>query len=147
MNAQHSAYIFSEGKITLPAQYQDRSVNQLLPVKPGPAISINRDLLATGKDLATYITEQLNTLAPKVPGFTQHARSPVQLGANLYAGEFIHISFVRETQRISQMQAIFHTEEGRVLIFSMSKMGEFAQSEQKQFSDMVASFTCHEERA
>ncbi len=138
-------YLISEGQFTLPANYHDRTVNAFVPVAPAPAINVSRDYLATGEDAAAYLTRQLDQLIPHMQGWLQHLREPVALGNGLLTGEIIHISFLRENARIAQMQAIFAVDSVRVLVFSISKMGEITAAESKLLRDMLSSFRFHGE--
>ncbi|MGE9506077.1 DcrB-related protein, partial [Erwinia amylovora] len=71
---------FTEGSVTLPEGYSDRTVNLLLaPDDAYPSLNISRDTLQPGETVAGYITRQLDTLSASLKGWVLKARASVTL--------------------------------------------------------------------
>ncbi|MFJ1503037.1 DUF1795 domain-containing protein [Erwinia amylovora] len=112
---------FTEGSVTLPEGYSDRTVNLLLaPDDAYPSLNISRDTLQPGETVAGYITRQLDTLSASLKGWVLKARAAAQLGEAQQPGESVSASYLRDGQRIWQHQAVFALAGGRVLVFTLA---------------------------
>ncbi|QKJ85625.1 DUF1795 domain-containing protein [Paramixta manurensis] len=81
MSENHATCLFTEGRITLPDQYQDRTMNVFtLPGGSAPAFNISRDTLNDEERLPDYINRQLALMAKHLKGWKQAERVPVVLG-------------------------------------------------------------------
>ena len=101
--------LFTEGQVTLPEGYQDRTVNVFTP--PGadaPALNISRDTLKPGETLTTYIDRQMSLMAKHLKGWKTGERTEAVLGGSLTIGEIIHASYLRDGKRTFQQQAVYH---------------------------------------
>ncbi|MEJ1268280.1 DcrB-related protein [Pantoea ananatis] len=91
--------VFTEGHITLPDHYQDRTVNVFtLPGENTPAFNISRDSMNDDETLSGYIDRQLTLMQKHLKGWKQTKRVPAVLGNNLLQGECVHASYLRDLQ-------------------------------------------------
>ncbi|MGP1063982.1 DcrB-related protein [Serratia sp. CY56810] len=112
---------FSEGSVSLPDGYSDRTVNVLLPGDDfSPSLNISRDALLPDEALADYIARQLEALSQGLKGWVLKNREPAVLGKTQLQGECVHASYLRDGKRVWQRQAVFALQEGRVLVFTMA---------------------------
>ncbi|WP_168393558.1 DcrB-related protein [Erwinia amylovora] len=133
--------VFTEGRITLPDRYQDRTVNVFtLPGENTPAFNISRDTLSDGEALEDYIDRQLTLMQKHLKGWKQTERVPVLLGDNLSQGECVHASYLRDGKRVFQQQTVFNTSENHILVFTMSCTAILTDVDSQQFQALLASF-------
>ncbi|WP_168403773.1 DcrB-related protein [Erwinia amylovora] len=133
--------VFTEGRITLPDRYQDRTVNVFtLPGENTPAFNISRDTLSDGEVLEDYIDRQLTLMQKHLKGWKQTERVPVLLGDNLSQGECVHASYLRDGKRVFQQQTVFNTSENHILVFTMSCTAILTDVDSQQFQALLASF-------
>ncbi|MGP3220719.1 DcrB-related protein [Serratia bockelmannii] len=112
---------FSEGSVSLPAGYSDRTVNVLLAEDDfSPSLNISRDMLQPDEALAGYITRQLDELSQGLKGWVLKNREPAVLGKTQLQGECVHASYLRDGKRVWQRQAVFALQEGHVLVFTLA---------------------------
>ncbi len=112
---------FSEGSVSLPDGYSDRTVNVLLAGDDfSPSLNISRDALQPDEALADYITRQLDELSRGLKGWVLKNREPASLGNDQLQGECVHASYLRDGKRVWQRQAVFALQEGRVLVFTLA---------------------------
>lgn len=112
---------FSEGSVSLPDGYSDRTVNVLLPGDDfSPSLNISRDALQPDEALADYITRQLDELSQGLKGWVLKKREPASLGKDPLQGECVHASYLRDGKRVWQRQAVFALQEGHVLVFTLA---------------------------
>lgn len=134
--------LFTEGVLTLPAGYQDRTVNVF--TAPGqPALSLSRDRLEAGESLTDYIARQLALMALHLKGWKEVIRGTAVLGDNLFRGEFAEASYLRGGKRASQRQAVFALPDGRVLVFTVSAEGPLTGAHREVLNDLLRSFRLH----
>lgn len=75
MSGSNIACLFTEGQITLPEDYQDRTVNAFTaPAANAPAYTLSRDTLADGEALPAYIDRQLTLMQKHIKGWKQTER-------------------------------------------------------------------------
>lgn len=133
--------VFTEGRITLPDQYQDRTVNVFtLSGENTPAFNISRDSMNNDETLSAYIDRQLTLMQKHLKGWKQTERVPVVLGHNLLQGECVHASYLRDGKRVFQQQAVFNTSENRILVFTMTCTAILTDGDSQQFHALLASF-------
>jgi hypothetical protein len=137
---------FTEGSITLPAGYEDRTNNLLVPANTQTQanLSIARDTMKPGETLPAYIDRQIASLKSQLPGHKVIARKPVLLGAGdtAPAGERIDATYRNGRHLIHQRQAAFAFDgaAGRVLIFSASSLTAFDAEQDAQWTEWLASY-------
>ncbi|WP_312951374.1 DUF1795 domain-containing protein [Superficieibacter sp.] len=144
MSPQNSVCLFTEGQVTLPDGYQDRTVNAFIPpAAHAPALNIARDTLNPDETLAAYIDRQLALMEKHLKGWKQGLRDAATLGNNLLQGEIVHASYLRDGRRIWQQQAVFNSADRQVLVFTMSSSAAFNDADNALFLALLASFHFH----
>ncbi len=84
MSESQATCLFTEGKVTLPDQYQDRTVNVFtLSGENAPAFNISRDTLSAGEVLQDYIDRQLALMDKHLKGWKLSLREATVLGGML----------------------------------------------------------------
>jgi hypothetical protein len=141
---------FTEGSIQLPAGYEDRTTNLLVPsnTQAQPNLSVARDWMKPGETLSAYVDRQLNLLKSQLAGHRALGRDPVRLGVAPEAGqedvrlvgERIDASYKNGKQLIFQRQAAFEVTPARVLIFTASCLNGFREEFEQLWSDWLASY-------
>jgi hypothetical protein len=150
---------FTEGSVQLPAGYEDRTANVLVPPNPQaqPNLNIARDTMKPGETLTTYIDRQIALLKSQLGGHRTLAREAIRLGppsasasseedANMAAvttgliGESIDATFKSGKSLIFQRQAAFVMAPSRVLIFTASTLQGFGPEFEKLWSGWLASY-------
>ncbi|WP_067707263.1 DcrB-related protein [Erwinia sp. ErVv1] len=141
MPESHTTCRFTEGNITLPDHYQDRTVNVFtLPGKNTPAFNISRDSMNDDETLSAYIDRQLTLMQKHLKGWKQTERVSVVLGNNLLQGECVHASYLRDGKRVFQQQAVFNTSENHILVFTMSRVEKIRDMDSQCFQALLGSF-------
>lgn len=134
--------LFTEGALTLPAGYQDRTVNVF--TAPGqPALNLSRDKLGEGESLTDYIARQLKLMSQHLKGWKEVSRGPAVLGDNLCQGEYVEAGYIRDGKRVAQRQAVFAIDDGRVLVFTVSIDGPLSDADRQQLADLLRTFRFH----
>lgn len=134
--------LFTEGVLTLPAGYQDRTVNVF--TAPGqPALNLSRDRTEDGESLPAYITRQLALMAQHLKGWKVLSRDAVVPGNDLGQGEAVEATYLRGGQRVTQRQAVFARPDGRVLVFTVSADGPLTGAHRDVLNDLLRSFRLH----
>jgi len=133
---------FSEGTITLPEGYHERTLNTLAdPRSVLPPITISRDKLGSHNNVEEYIDSQLAILKKQMTDWQQGPHEIAVLGENLTSGVMISYDFNRgDSMRLYQKQAIFTLNMEDLLIFSLSKASPLTDEEAQRFTDMLRSF-------
>ncbi|MBF2789761.1 MULTISPECIES: DcrB-related protein [Enterobacter] len=145
MSEQHSQCLFSEGLLSFPQGYQDRTVNVFAPpAADAPAFNISRDALNAGESLAAYIDRQLSLMEKHIKGWKQGERRDATLGDGLLQGETVHASYLRDGKRIWQQQAVFNVENDKTLVFTMSCTRALGDADSALFGELLRSFRFHQ---
>jgi len=133
---------FTEGTITLPEGYCERTLNTLADTRSAlPPITISRDKLGNHNNPEEYILSQLAILQKQMKDWQQEAHQPVALGNNLTMGIMITYDFLRpDNLRLYQKQAVFTLNMEDILIFSLSKASIITDTDIQLFSDTLKSF-------
>lgn len=133
---------FTEGTITLPEGYCERTLNTLADTQSVlPPITISRDKLGDHNNPEEYILSQLAILQKQMKDWQQEAHQPVVLGDNLTTGIMISYDFLRpDNLRLYQKQALFTLNMEDILIFSLSKASPITAPDIQLFSDTLKSF-------
>lgn len=133
---------FTEGTITLPEGYCERTLNTLADTRSVlPPITISRDKLGDHNNPEEYILSQLAILQKQMKDWQQEAHQPVVLGDNLTTGIMISYDFLRpDNLRLYQKQAVFTLNMEDILIFSVSKASPITAPDIQLFSDTLKSF-------
>ena len=141
MSESHAVCLFTEGRITLPDQYQDRTVNVFtLAGENAPAFNISRYTLSNGEALPDYIDRQTALMNKHLKGWKLSLREAAVLGENLIPGECLHASYLRDNRRIFQQQAVFNTADNHILVFTMTRMEKIRDTDSQCFQALLASF-------
>ncbi|CAI8851729.1 DcrB-related protein [Kosakonia quasisacchari] len=144
MSEQSLLSLFNEGQVTLPAGYQDRTVNVFTSAdSQAPSFNISRDTLNAGETLAAYVDRQLALMAKHLKGWKAGERGECTLGDNLTQGEIVQASYLREGKRIWQQQAVFTTPDSRILVFTISSSAPLKDHDSTQFLSLLRSFRLH----
>ena len=136
--------LFTEGQVTLPEGYQDRTVNVFTP--PGadaPALNISRDTLNPDETLAAYIDRQKALMAKHLKGWKTGERTEAVLGDSLVTGEIIHASYLRDGKRTFQQQAVFNPSADHILVFTMSAVRALNDADRALLLSVLKSFRFH----
>ncbi|MER2044550.1 DUF1795 domain-containing protein (plasmid) [Pantoea agglomerans] len=133
---------FTEGMITLPQGYCERTLNTLAGTRSTlPPITISRDKLGDHNNPEEYILSQLAILQKQMKDWQQEVHQPVVLGNNLTTGIMITYDFLRpDNLRLYQKQAVFTLNMDDLLIFSLSKASPISAADLQIFSDTLESF-------
>ncbi|WKV51672.1 DUF1795 domain-containing protein [Dickeya fangzhongdai] len=134
--------VFTEGCITLPNGYTDRTVNAFVPGKEGDAaITVTRDTLNDGESLNDYIDRQLALMSQHLKGWKTQQREAIWLGQQVLKGEGVQASYLRDGQRIWQQQAVFALDSAHILVFTLSKTAVLSDVDVSRFNVLLGSFT------
>ncbi|WP_277972816.1 DcrB-related protein [Pantoea agglomerans] len=133
---------FTEGMITLPQGYCERTLNTLAGTRSTlPPITISRDKLGDHNNPEEYILSQLAILQKQMKDWQQEVHQPVVLGNNLTTGIMITYDFLRpDNLRLYQKQAVFTLNMDDLLIFSLSKASPITAADLQIFSNTLESF-------
>lgn len=133
--------VFTEGRISLPEGYNERTLNVLLAEDDtSPSLNISRDILQPGETLDGYITRQLETLSQNMKGWVLKSRDPSALGAAALPGESVHASYLRDGKRIWQRQAVFAIAQGRILVFTLAQTRKLTAQDESLLQQVLDSF-------
>lgn len=140
-------YLLHEGRITLPAGFQDRSVNMFIPgnVVPAPfSLTIARDTTQPGEALADYVDRQVGLIAAKLRKYKRQSTRDVQLGVQApIAGLQVDAHYQSDGRTIYQRQAAFLIATDRALVFSGTCQNPFDDHLDRLWADVLASFQAH----
>jgi len=140
---------FTEGSMMLPAGYEDRSTNLLVPAntQTQPNLSVARDWLKPGETLAAYVDRQVALLKSQLAGHKVIARDAARLGpaegeapGMPLPGLRIDATYRNGKHSIYNRQAAFEVAPGRVLIFSASSANGFGTAFERLWSEWLASY-------
>lgn len=139
---------FTEGSITLPAGYEDRTSNVFVPgnTQTQANLSVARDWMKPEETLAAYVDRQLSLLKSQLAGHRLIAREPASLGAPsqpdsvVIQGVRVDAHYKNGKLTIYQRQAAFETAPRRVLVFTASKANSFGEAFEQQWSTWLASY-------
>ncbi|WP_369012064.1 DcrB-related protein [Erwinia pyrifoliae] len=132
---------FTEGSVTLPEGYSDRTVNVLLAGDDASPPSISHaDALQPTVKPGGLITSQLATLSARQKGWVLKGREPATLGGEQLPGESVSASYLRDGQRIWQRQAVFALAEGRVLVFTLAQPRKPSPQDEALLQQVLASY-------
>ncbi len=146
--------VFTEGSVDLPAGYEDRSTNLLVPAntQTQPNLSVARDWMKPDETLAAYVDRQLALLKSQLAGHRVLNRQAVRLGAApatdepadpsaaACVGERIDAHYRNGKLVIYQRQAAFEIAPSRVLVFSASQANGFGDAFERLWTDWLASY-------
>ncbi|HEI3539040.1 TPA: DUF1795 domain-containing protein [Escherichia coli] len=133
--------VFSEGSVSLPAGYNERTVNVLVAGDEySPSLTISRDNARHGELLPDYIARQLAVLSGNLKGWVLNRREPVSLGNGQWAGERVDASYLRDGQRIWQQQAVFMLQDSRILVFTLTHNRKLSQQDTTLLRQVLDSY-------
>ena len=139
---------FTEGSITLPAGYEDRTSNLFVPgnTQTQANLSVARDWMKPEETLAAYVDRQLSLLKSQLAGHRLIAREPASLGSPsqpdsvVIQGVRVDAHYKNGKLTVYQRQAAFETAPRRVLVFTASKANSFGEAFEQQWSAWLASY-------
>lgn len=133
---------FSEGMITLPEGYGERTLNTFVDLDARqPPITLSRDSLGIHNSVEEYIASQLGLLQKQTREWKQAPYREAVLGEDLACGVMLAYNFLRpDNIRMFQKQAIFTLDMENLLIFSLSRASALTQADTQRFSDILRSF-------
>lgn len=139
---------FTEGSITLPAGYEDRTTNLFVPGNTQTQANLNvaRDWMKPEETLDTYVDRQLSLLKAQLAGHRVITREPVRLGSRgeedtgALNGIRIDAHYKNGKLTIYQRQAAFEVEPRRALVFTASKANSFGAAFEQQWQAWLASY-------
>lgn len=143
MSDSATVSLFTEGQVSLPDGYIDRTVTVFTPQGNAPAFNISRDVLQNGEMLADYIDRQVRLMEKHLKGWKKDDRLPAVLGNDLLKGECVHASYLQEGKRIWQQQAVFSLKDGKILVFTMSSLTKLTREDSVTFETLLQSFRFH----
>lgn len=140
-------YLLQEGRLTLPATFQDRSVNMFIPGSTVPApfsLTVARDTTLPGEVLSDYIDRQVGLIAAKLRKFKRQSTRDALLGAqSALPGLQVDAHYQSDGQTIYQRQAVFLVSTDRALVFSGTSKSPFDDQLNQLWADVLASFQLH----
>lgn len=140
-------YVIQEGSLTLPAGFQDRSVNMFIPgvALPAPfSLTIARDNTLPGEALLDYIERQVNLIAAKLRKYQRQSTTRVELSKRVpIAGLQVDAHYQNDGRPVYQRQAAFILAAERVLVFSATSQQPFDDSLNQLWASVLASFEPH----
>lgn len=140
-------YVIQEGSLTLPAGFQDRSVNMFIPgvALPAPfSLTIARDNTLPGEALLDYIERQVNLIAAKLRKYQRKSTIRVELSKRVpIAGLQVDAHYQNDGRPVYQRQAAFILAAERVLVFSATSQQPFDDSLNQLWASVLASFEPH----
>lgn len=136
---------FSEGTVSLPSGYCERTLNLLNDAKAiRPTITISRDNLGIHNSIEEYIDSQFTILKASMKDWIQEPYKIVVLGENITSGILINYNFLGPKDgRSYQQQAIFTLNMEDLLIFSVSKTSVLTPEDNQCFTETLKSFKTH----
>lgn len=138
-------YELQEGGITLPAGFEDRTVNMFVLGASVPAplsITISRDTLLPDEALQAYVDRQVKMLTSKLRGYTRMGNKAVSLSTTApIPGIQIDAYYMNQGRPLYQRQAAFIISPGRALIFSTTAQADFSPQQNQDWDNLLASFT------
>lgn len=140
-------YFLQEGRLTLPAGFQDRSVNMFIPgnIVPAPfSLTIARDTTLPGEALPNYVDRQVGLIAAKLRKYKRQSTGDVFLGTQSpIPGLQVDAHYQSDGRTIYQRQAAFLIAPDRALVFSGTCQTPFDDPLNQLWADVLASFQAH----
>lgn len=140
---------FTEGSIGLPAGYEDRSHNLLVPAdtQAQPNLSIARDWMKDEETVEKYLERQLGRLKSQLASHKvlRQGALTLPLGANDSDATALHGLVIDATHRngklvVHQRQAVFEAAPMRALIFTASSPNGFGENFERLWCEWLASY-------
>lgn len=137
-------YQMHEGSITLPAGFQDRTVNMFTYGNTLPtalSISVTRDAMLSGEDIDAYVARQIKLIGAQLRGYTIVDQSPVTFSSTQpLAGIQIKAHYLKDGKPIHQCQAAVEVGPERVLVFSTTSQNPFSAEQDESWQNLLGSF-------
>jgi hypothetical protein len=137
-------YHFQEGTLSLPEQWQDKTIHVLTAGDDdarGLSFTLSRDVLPWGMTFDEFTRREVASLSRQLTGYRQVVTEDGQLlGKTALISEFRWDS---PQGAIHQMMMFVHTEP-RILIFTASMVGEFSAGQKASINALLASLTLRE---
>ncbi|WP_144936428.1 DUF1795 domain-containing protein [Pseudomonas alabamensis] len=137
-------YQMHEGSITLPAGFQDRTVNMFTYGHTLPtalSISVTRDAMLSGEDLDAYVARQIKLIAAQLRGYTIVDQSPVVFSSTQpLTGIQIKAHYLKDGKPIHQRQAAIEVGPERILVFSTTSQSPFNVDQDESWQSLLSSF-------
>ncbi|NOT85822.1 MAG: DcrB-related protein [Methylococcaceae bacterium] len=144
-------YLFNEGSLSFAQEsFTDRTVNVLtlgLPETSAMNLTISRDQLQLGEDLAAYVARQIAMMEKQIIGYKLKRRWQNILGSGDLAVKGESIEATHKTSNNSllyqwQSGFAFYDEKNpnRVLVFSVTQKKPFAPEFEDYWQNLLTSF-------
>ena len=141
-------YLLHEGRLTLPAGFEDRTVNLFIPGSAMPApfsLTVARDTTLPGEALSDYVDRQVGVIAAKLRNYKRQSTRDALLGRqSAVPGLQVDAHYQSDGKTIYQRQAAFLVATDWALVFSGTCKGPFDDHLNKLWADVLASFQPHQ---
>lgn len=136
------AYRIDEGSLTSPTQWQDQSINVLMPRDAkvhGTSLVIARDRLALGLTFQDYVIQQRQNFAAQLAGFELITDTAGQVDG--HEAHFLEIAWRSDGKPIQQVVAMVLHREDAILNFTGSIPGGPDAESRNALVAAITSFT------
>lgn len=132
-------YHINEGKLDIPADWQDRSVN-IIASDNSPfqvSIAITRDNIAWGVAFPEYLEDQMERAEQALEGFKPLGRRDMVIGG--IAAHEVESSWLRNSQPVHLLTTTFDMGQ-KALIITVSVDGQMSEGQKSRMREIVNSF-------
>lgn len=134
-------YRMAEGTLTLPSDWQDQSINVLLPQDAkaaGANLVIARERLPLGVAFDGHVAEQRRTFRTKLDQCEMLVDTAGEVDGR--EAHFLEMSWLSEGRPLRQVMVLVPAEKGAVLTFTGTIPGEFDEDTRRMLVDAITSF-------
>jgi hypothetical protein len=134
----------TEFTATVPEGMHDRSVNVFTLTEEGPSdmtLTVTRDRLRPGEDLAGYIDRQLAQMQQRFAQLRVRRREAAVVGG--YPGERLEVSWQSPSGPLTQRQVALVSPLGPVMVFGATFRGAPCSEHATAFEQFVAGVHFH----
>ena len=138
----HRVYRIAEGSITYACDWQDQSINVLLPKDAkihGANLVIARDRLPLGMSFREYVLQQRSTFQAQLADVEIIADTDGTVGGR--EAHFLELSWRSDGKPIHQVMAMVIHEDNAVLNFTGSIPGGYDEETRNALTAAITSFT------
>ena len=135
-------YRIAEGSLALAGEWQDQSINVLLPQDArvqGVNLVVARDRLPLGMTFRDYVIQQRQNFAAQLAGFEQIADTAGEVGGR--EAHFLEMAWKSDGKPVHQVMAMVQHEGGRLLNFTGSIPGGDDRETRDALVAAITSFT------
>ncbi|TWI50970.1 hypothetical protein IQ22_03670 [Pseudomonas duriflava] len=139
------SYQINEGSLTLPAGFQDRTINVFVPGDTAPfpfSLTVSRDTKPADEALSEYVERQVELIAAKLAKYKRLNSKSAMLSASApLQGLQIDAQYKANGKDVYQRQAAFLIAPERVLVFTASGQTPFTTEQDALWNDFLSSFS------